>query len=129
METKDIIKYTKPVEIKVKNKEKPVRCYSPIEINAEHDYDDRTPLIGREKELGQLVSIYNNALNTGTKCISIIGEAGVGKTRLLKEFSASLAMDIKKLWVDIARFPKTGLPFDFKCLIENYEHQLWDNLM
>ncbi len=104
METKDIIKYTKPVEIKVKNKEKPVRCYSPIEINAEHDYDDRTPFIGREKELGQLVSIYNNALNTGTKCISVIGEAGVGKTRLLKEFSASLAMDIKKLWVDISPF-------------------------
>ncbi|HPD01533.1 MAG TPA: adenylate/guanylate cyclase domain-containing protein, partial [Acetivibrio sp.] len=99
VETKGIIKYTKPVEIKVKNREKTVRCYLPIEINAEHDYDDRTPFIGREKELGQLVSIYNYAINTNTKCISIIGEAGVGKTRLLEEFSSNLAMDIKKVWV------------------------------
>lgn len=104
VETKGIIKYTKPVEIKVKNREKTVRCYLPIEINAEHDYDDRTPFIGREKELGQLVSIYNYAINTNTKCISIIGEAGVGKTRLLEEFSSNLAMDIKKVWVDMSPY-------------------------
>ena len=117
METKDIIKYTRSVEIKVKNRKKAVRCYSPIEITAEHDYDDRAIFIGREKELGQLVSMYNYAINTSTKCINIIGEAGVGKTRLLKEFSANLATNIKMVWIDINSFSQNRVYHTISSLL------------
>ena len=104
VETKGIIKYSEPMEIKVKNKEKTVRCYFPIEISAEYDCDSKNIFVGREKELGLLVSIYNNILNTSTKCINIIGEAGVGKTSLLREFLSKLDQDIKKVWVELNSF-------------------------
>lgn len=119
IETKGLIKYSKPMEIKVKNKEKPVRCYSPIEINAEYDYGSKTVFIGREKELGLLVSIYNNALNTATKCINIIGEAGVGKTTLLREFLPKLGQDIKKVWVDLSSFSQNRVYYAVSSILMN----------
>ncbi|RXE58576.1 adenylate/guanylate cyclase domain-containing protein [Acetivibrio mesophilus] len=116
-ETKGIIKYSEPMEIKVKNKEKAVRCYSPIEISAEYDYDSKKVFIGREKELGLLVSIYNDSLNTSTKCINIIGEAGVGKTSLLQEFLSKLDQDIKKVWVDLNSFSQNKVYYTVSSIL------------
>ena len=99
-ETRDKFEYSGPIEVKVKNKEKPVRCYKPLRINAEYFYDEELDLIERQKEIGLLNSIFNEALNTGIKCAIVTGEAGVGKTRLLKEFTSRLGNDLKKVWVE-----------------------------
>jgi len=99
-ETKDKFEYSGPIEVKVKNKENPVRCYRPIRINSEYFYDNEMSFIERQKEIGQLNSIFNEALNTGLKCAVVTGEAGLGKTRLLKEFTSKLGNDLKKVWVD-----------------------------
>ncbi len=99
-ETKDKFEYSEPIEVKVKNKEKPVRCYSPLKINSDYLYDEELSFIERQKEIGALNAIFNEALNTGLKCAIVTGEAGLGKTRLLKEFTSKLGNDIKKVWVD-----------------------------
>ena len=99
-ETKDQFEYSGAIEVKVKNKENPVRCYRPLKINTEYYYDGELPFIERQKEIGFLNSVFNDALNTGLKCAVVTGEPGLGKTRLLKEFTSKLGNDIKKVWVD-----------------------------
>lgn len=99
-ETKDKFEYSEPIEVKVKNKENPVKCYRPLRINSEYFFDREMSFIERQKEIAQLNSIFNEALNTGLKCAVVTGEAGLGKTRLLKEFVSKLGNDLKKVWVD-----------------------------
>jgi DNA-binding SARP family transcriptional activator/tetratricopeptide (TPR) repeat protein len=44
------------------------------------------PFAGRHEEFGALVSEYHAALTSGTRVVAILGEAGIGKTRLGEEF-------------------------------------------
>ncbi len=49
----------------------------------------QTPLVGRETELLWLKNIYQDALEEAqTRLVTVVGEAGVGKSRLLDEFLA-----------------------------------------
>ncbi len=43
------------------------------------------PLIGRNKEWGQLQTAWQTVQQTGIHCVVIAGEAGIGKTRLAEE--------------------------------------------
>ena len=49
------------------------------------------PLIGREQELQQLTEAWREAQQGRGRIISVIGEAGIGKSRLVHEFSQRLA--------------------------------------
>lgn len=50
-----------------------------------------SPLVGREAELSLLQKVLNEIRSNGTGCVMCItGEAGVGKSRLVQEFKASL---------------------------------------
>lgn len=48
------------------------------------------PLVGRDRELRQLLDIFGHMLQGQTSVVSIIGEAGAGKSRLLREYLSCL---------------------------------------
>jgi adenylate cyclase len=47
--------------------------------------EQRTPLVGREEELGRLSTAWRRARGGEGQLITVIGEAGVGKSRLVAE--------------------------------------------
>ncbi len=84
-------------ERKVKGKEAPVKAYRVIGPGAKKTRFDvsaergLTPLAGRERELGLLLEGFERASEGNGKAISIVAEAGVGKSRLLYEFRKAIA--------------------------------------
>jgi adenylate cyclase len=48
------------------------------------------PMVGRTAELGQMVAAFDEALHGQARVVSVTGEAGVGKSRLLDEWLAAL---------------------------------------
>lgn len=95
--TKDIINYSDVREIVVKNKEKPVKCYVPINIAKDYGKDD-IQLVERDYEIKLLNDIFRDA--ECLKVISILGEPGIGKTSLIKRFTSALDNNVKRIWID-----------------------------
>ena len=84
-------------EKRIKGKEKPVRVYRVIapssrrtrfDVSAERGL---TPLVGRSRELEILLDGYMRSKEGHGQALSIISEAGVGKSRLLYEFRKAVA--------------------------------------
>lgn len=49
-----------------------------------------TPLVGRAAELGMLRQRWQQALDSEMRCVLLVGEAGIGKSRLVRAFRDSL---------------------------------------
>lgn len=97
LETKDTIQYSAMREITVKNKEKPVKCYAPInliKVSGKSDFE----LIERDDEINLLNSIFLS--DERSKAIAVTGESGIGKTSLTKKFVSALGSDVKVIWID-----------------------------
>ncbi len=89
---------TRPLgEVRVKGKSEPVKAYeisgatgarTRIDIQAEQGL---TPFTGREKELVILKDSLREIREGRGQIVSIVGEAGLGKSRLLLEFRKTLS--------------------------------------
>jgi len=56
------------------------------------------PLVGRETELARLLDAYANAsADKHCRVVTVVGEAGIGKTRLAREFVASVGEEARVL--------------------------------
>jgi class 3 adenylate cyclase/tetratricopeptide (TPR) repeat protein len=102
--TKDIFKYTTGLfrfeafdEQEIKGKKETVRTYRVVapstrrtrfDVSAEQGL---TPLVGRERELELLLDGYERSKAGRGQAFSLVGEAGVGKSRLLYEFRKAIA--------------------------------------
>jgi DNA-binding SARP family transcriptional activator len=51
-----------------------------------------TPFVGRAEEFGALVEYYQAALSGQAGAVALLGDAGIGKTRLAEEFLISILM-------------------------------------
>lgn len=52
---------------------------------------DRTPLVNREEELAKLEALYDDvAAGRGARLVTIVGDAGIGKSRLARELLARI---------------------------------------
>ena len=79
--------------IEVKGKSEPVTVYRvlrarhvPGSSRGLRAYGITTPLIGRDEELDDLMRAFERKLRGRAQVVSVIGEAGAGKSRLLREF-------------------------------------------
>jgi class 3 adenylate cyclase/tetratricopeptide (TPR) repeat protein len=68
-----------------------------------------TRMVGREAELGALCAAFEAVAASGSaRAITIVGEAGIGKSRLLAEFQNTLSM--QACWLLLARaHPRSAL--------------------
>jgi hypothetical protein len=102
--TEDIFKLTEGFfrfealgERKVKGKEEPARVYRVIAASTRRTRFDvsaergLTPFVGREREVEILLDAFERAKVGRGQAISIVSEAGVGKSRLLYEFRKAVA--------------------------------------
>jgi len=87
-------------DFQVKGKAEPVRAYAVsselsgqarLEVSKERGL---TPLVGRDQELRSLVGIHRRAADRQGAIALLVGDPGVGKSRLLYEFLHSIEADV-----------------------------------
>jgi predicted ATPase/class 3 adenylate cyclase len=87
--------------LELKGKAEPVRAYRLLAVHGTDEGVARrldAPLVGREAEIDELRAAYRRAVD-GRQChaVTLLGDAGVGKSRLIREFIASLAEEVRVL--------------------------------
>ena len=91
--TKDFIDYEPLEPVIVKGKPEPIPIWRVItarsRFGGDVDMAPKTPFIGRDFDLAALKNAYPRTLReSSVQLVTITGEPGVGKTRLLAEFSS-----------------------------------------
>jgi class 3 adenylate cyclase/tetratricopeptide (TPR) repeat protein len=95
--TEGLFRFEALGEKEIKGKEKPMKVYQVIapstrrtrfDVSAERGL---SKLIGRARELDLLLDAFGRAKEGRGQAVSIVGEAGVGKSRLLYEFRKAVA--------------------------------------
>ncbi|MGH2865096.1 MAG: adenylate/guanylate cyclase domain-containing protein, partial [Solirubrobacteraceae bacterium] len=89
------ISYSEVPALQLKGKREPVPAWEAVEVRkagrAEPGQSPSTPLIGREEELTLLETTFQRVQRDGAShMVTMIGQAGVGKSRLLQEFERTL---------------------------------------
>jgi predicted ATPase/class 3 adenylate cyclase len=82
------VEEVEPLELKGKSERVPAyRLISVSETGEGVARRTDSPMVGRESELGSLLSSFEEAIDARTaRLVTVIGEAGVGKSRLHEEF-------------------------------------------
>jgi len=87
-------------DLALKGKAEPVAVYrvlaalgAPRSARGLEAHGLTAPLIGRRDELGQMLAAFDRMLGGRAQVLSLIGEAGAGKSRLLREFFVALEAD------------------------------------
>jgi class 3 adenylate cyclase/tetratricopeptide (TPR) repeat protein len=80
---------------RVKGKEQPVEVFRPLRVISGADRaaatERLTPLVGRQRELDRLAEVLADVGAGRSRAVVVIGEAGVGKSRLLRELQQRTA--------------------------------------
>lgn len=91
------ITWEKMPAIMVKGKTDPVDVFQPVAVRSrlegELESQERQPVIGREAQVGEIAQIMQQALNGKGQVIGITGEAGIGKSVLVREAVSSAAQN------------------------------------
>ena len=83
------VKELKPRELK--GKAEPVAAFQLLSVGAEETPRHEAPMVGRETELRRLLDAYDQAVHDrACQLFTVLGAAGVGKSRLVAEFLARL---------------------------------------
>jgi len=95
--TKGFFEFQPLGEVQVKGKEEPVKAYRVLGLGSASTrlgaavMRGLTPFIGREREMELVMDAYERAKAGRGQAISLVGEAGVGKSRFLYEFRKTAA--------------------------------------
>lgn len=84
-------------DLAVKGKSEPVAAYrlaallaAPRSARGLEAHGLVAPLVGREAEVGELLAAFDRMLGGRAQVVSLVGEAGVGKSRLVRELLQGL---------------------------------------
>src|SRR5829696_5822480 len=90
------VRYEQLEPLELKGKSEPVPAWEAVAVMARHPVGRRapsreTPLVGREQELSTLETIFERVeLERAPHLVTLVGEAGVGKSRVLRELESQL---------------------------------------
>ena len=88
--TRRSIRYTQHASVRARGKSRPVEAWqavAPLSPVPAQPTEDDLPLVGREEEHSRLVAALDRALGgPRAALVTVVGEPGIGKTRLLREF-------------------------------------------
>ncbi|HEV3376545.1 MAG TPA: adenylate/guanylate cyclase domain-containing protein [Thermoleophilaceae bacterium] len=94
--SRDAVRYEELEPLTLKGKSEPVPAWEAVAVTAEHAVrraapQRESPLVGREHELATLETIYDRVeRDCIPHLVTLIGEAGVGKSRVLRELERRL---------------------------------------
>lgn len=98
---RDAVQAEPVAPLSLKGKSEPFLAYRLVSVDPDAPGRARrvdVPLIGREHELTVVRAAWDRALSQGDcRLMTIVGEAGVGKSRLVAEFLAGLDSDVTVL--------------------------------
>jgi class 3 adenylate cyclase len=80
---------------------------------------DDTRFVGQERELERLRAAYVEATSAGVRLVTIVGDSGIGKSRLAQELVGSLGDEAS---VVVARCPPYGEGTTFSPIREAFRH-------
>ncbi|MFN2241210.1 MAG: adenylate/guanylate cyclase domain-containing protein [Anaerolineae bacterium] len=89
-----------------------------------------TRMVGREAELLIVQNHYLDALDEAeTRLVTVVGEAGVGKTRLLDEFFNWLDLRPEQVWYFKGRASAVSQPVPYSLWRDlfDYRFEIWDS--
>jgi class 3 adenylate cyclase/tetratricopeptide (TPR) repeat protein len=94
---RDLVEVQEVEPLTLKGKAQPVRAYrllavKPVAAAARHE----APMVGREEEMATLASAFSTVVSDRVcRMVTLIGDAGVGKTRLTQEFVDSVGANAR----------------------------------
>jgi class 3 adenylate cyclase/tetratricopeptide (TPR) repeat protein len=119
--TRDTIEYTELEPLTLKGKAEPVPAWEAVRIAGQAGRGARptTPLIGRKDESQLLRSLFDRVQREERPhMVTVIGQAGVGKTRLLRELSSEVCVGPDSPSVRLGHCPAYGASLAYWALAE-----------
>jgi class 3 adenylate cyclase/tetratricopeptide (TPR) repeat protein len=130
--SRQAISYERLEPLTLKGKEEPVPAWEATGVLAEPRQSTgrvQTPLIGREEEASLLTSLVDRVEREGRPhLVTVIGQAGVGKSRLLRELMTNLAKSDEPPTIRRGQCPPYGAGIAYWALAEvlNDEFEIRD---
>ncbi len=127
--TRDSIAYEQLEPLQLKGKEEPVPAWEAIRVVAEGpvlrtSLRAETPLIGRDEESETLVSMVERVQRERTPhLVTVLGQAGVGKSRLLRDMQARVGEMSDPPTMRLGQCPPYGSGIAYWALGEVLRHE------
>ena len=98
---RDAVEVESVVPLTLKGKSEPVPAFRVVKAQGQDGHLRRhdTPVVGRESELAALIAAWKAAIEQGrAQLVTVIGDAGVGKTRLVRELIDRVRNDARVIF-------------------------------
>jgi class 3 adenylate cyclase len=125
--TKGYFEFKSLGKVQVKGKKKPVEAYQVLKLGqAKSRLEAAEPrglikFVGRRRELANLEASFSKAKDGQGQVVGIVGEAGIGKSRLIIEFKKSMdAQDLTYLEAQCLSFGQSIPYLPFAEIIRKY---------
>ena len=109
--TRTAIEYSELEPLRLKGKAELVPAWEAVRVTTADTTLTRasTPLVGRDHEADQLASLFRTVVRERrAHLVTVIGQAGVGKTRLLRELAARASEEDESALMRVGHCPAYG---------------------